>query len=424
MGKILITFLGTGNYTEATYGIGGRNYPQTRFFCSALARDLAVDKVLSFHTKRAAEINGMDLNCALQGLDHTAVEIPPGASQAELWEIFHAITEHVPAKAELHVDITHGFRSLPLIAMIALSYLRTTRKVIIGGIHYGAFEAKGTDVVPAFDLTAFVDLLDWSAAADQFLSTGSGARLAHLLRETQSTLWKDRGKNDAGALPRKLSQLAKAIETTSQDLIHLRLNAIPSSVKDVKRLLDEAEAEVGTHARPFLEVIEPVREELGRFADGSLGILRDLIRWLCLRGHTSAALALSREWLTSFTMEWLGVPSRGTNERERKTYDDVLQLLITSRMKNPGKSGKEFSETVKLNLQRLANGPAGGSLEEIARLHGKISTARNDLMHAGYRQHPADSASLQMSARTIADGLYALPLPESQSLDVRECPGT
>jgi len=161
-----------------------------------LTKFLNPERIVSLQTRAAAERHGESLAKELLACNSIGEisEITDDKSETELWEIFAAITNSVPAGCELHLDITHGFRSLPLIVFIALSYLRTTRNVTIGGIHYGAWEERNQgvgsspEVAPVFDITPFLTLLDWNAAADQFLQTGSADRISQLLSEAQQSL--------------------------------------------------------------------------------------------------------------------------------------------------------------------------------------------------------------------------------------------
>ena len=192
---LLLTCLGTTNYHPADYQIDGTVYRDETYFSIALAKHLRPDHFISLQTYSAAEIHGLILDEAVpDGIHHTPVSIPDGKSEDELWQIFRALTESVPEGCRLHLDITHGFRSLPMLAFTACSFLRVTRRVEIVGIHYGAWDARNekSNATPAFDLTPFLTLLDWSSAADQFLDIGDATRAAALLEAAQNDLWKKR----------------------------------------------------------------------------------------------------------------------------------------------------------------------------------------------------------------------------------------
>ena len=71
------------------------------------------------------------------------VGIPGGSSVEEFWEIFETVNEHIPEEAEIVFDVTHSFRSLPLIMSVLLNYLEVVKGTKLVGCYYGAFEVLG-----------------------------------------------------------------------------------------------------------------------------------------------------------------------------------------------------------------------------------------------------------------------------------------
>lgn len=66
----------------------------------------------------------------------TPVDIPSGKSKAELRQIF---------------DVTHGFRSLPMLPLLASAFLRVAKNIKMQDIMYGAFDARDeNNQVPLF----------------------------------------------------------------------------------------------------------------------------------------------------------------------------------------------------------------------------------------------------------------------------------
>jgi CRISPR-associated DxTHG motif protein len=127
------------------------------------------------------------LSQRLQG--HTQiveVDIPDGKSEEELWEIFEAISKAVQEGDEIVFDITHGFRSLPMIALLTIAYLKQVKGVKVQHVVYGVYE-RDNPMAPILDLTPFADLLDWLAAAKMFTATGDSSELGRLIQDVQTT---------------------------------------------------------------------------------------------------------------------------------------------------------------------------------------------------------------------------------------------
>lgn len=410
---ILLSFLGTGAYEACRYRTGAHLSSAQRFFSVALAEHLRPDQVLSLQTAAAAKKHGDDLAAALAplGVHHQAVPIPEGKSEAELWQIFAALTEHVPHGCTLHLDITHGFRSLPLLGSLAISYLRVTRDITLGGIHYGAWEARDeAGVVPVFDLTPFLSLLDWTSAAQDFLTTGSAARLGGLLCGVQQSLWQNQTASDPspGDLPKKLKSLGQSLHQASANLLLLRTGVMARDSAHLTTTLAAARAETSAHATPFLEVLSPVQEQLTRFQDTGLATLRDLVNWLAERGQTAAALTLANEWITSYLMVLCGHTNHHCNYQARVPFSVAASLLENPEMQliedANGTAARRHLEiiTARLDPQHIACLKAAIS---------RIRSARNDLNHAGFNETPAPAERLAAHAREIARELAALPIP-------------
>ncbi|HIC96177.1 TPA: TIGR02221 family CRISPR-associated protein [Candidatus Bipolaricaulota bacterium] len=100
------------------------------------------------------------------------VRIPSGKNEQEIWDIFSTIVNEIEEKDELYLDITHAFRSLPLLATVIINYLKVMKNIQVRAISYGAMEAVGDiwtvkqiDIeqrdIPVFNLLPFDQLLDF-----------------------------------------------------------------------------------------------------------------------------------------------------------------------------------------------------------------------------------------------------------------------
>lgn len=114
----LLTMLGTYDYQYCTYHTLGNSY-NTCYFSVALAKAINPKQVSILMTKEAKEKHWENCKEELEreGFACTALSIPSGQSENELWDIFSTITEHIEDYEELAFDITHSFRSIPIILM-------------------------------------------------------------------------------------------------------------------------------------------------------------------------------------------------------------------------------------------------------------------------------------------------------------------
>ena len=96
--------------------------------------------------------------------------------------ILDAIAQAVPPNARLALDVTHGYRHLPMLALVAARYLARVRGVEIEALHYAAFEMRDAEgVVPVLELGGLLSMLDWIEGLALYDGSGDYRRLAGLL---------------------------------------------------------------------------------------------------------------------------------------------------------------------------------------------------------------------------------------------------
>ena len=124
----------------------------------------------------AAERLGRELGLAVQlGV------VPFGRDRMEQLEIVRAMAIGVEAGDRLLVDITHGFRHVPMLASAAASYVGRARRATVEAIYYGALEMTPPGgAAPVLELPVLGELDAWGAALAQLQATGDAADLASL----------------------------------------------------------------------------------------------------------------------------------------------------------------------------------------------------------------------------------------------------
>ena len=129
-----LSFLGTGDYKTVTFvweSSEGLTEVQTRLFPEAVARIFRPDRLLVLITP---QVKGHENFRRLQeclGKLVQPIEIPEGKSEAELWDIFARCADYVTEGDEILLDVTHAFRSLPLLVFTVAAYLRRTKDCLL-----------------------------------------------------------------------------------------------------------------------------------------------------------------------------------------------------------------------------------------------------------------------------------------------------
>ncbi len=156
-------------------------------FITTLRHAIEVHAVTQFMLNEITIILKKQFNFTLQlqligyGLDE------PDAEQKQI-DIINTIGENLNAGDDLHLDITHSLRHLPVLGLLASFYLQTVKKVIVKGIWYGAFERghrndKGETIAPVVRLDSLLNFLEWTTSFSNFKKDGDYAIVADLLEE-------------------------------------------------------------------------------------------------------------------------------------------------------------------------------------------------------------------------------------------------
>ena len=113
--------------------------------------------------------------------------IPKGLTQKEQIGVLDIMAEATKDIDELTLDVSHAFRHLPMIAIVAGAYLQAVRNVKLRALWYGFYDPdtkKGT----VYDLKGLLHLFDWVRALSQFEHTGDYGVFADLLPPPQEGL--------------------------------------------------------------------------------------------------------------------------------------------------------------------------------------------------------------------------------------------
>lgn len=368
----LITFIGTGKYEETTYALDA-NKIYTRYFPVVAVAITKPVEVLVVRTKEAASKHWEPLyqEFLKNGFpEPVPVDIPDGKSTQELWEIFNRLVDKVDEEDRVVFDITHSFRSLPLICFLSIAYLKFVKNVQIEALYYGAFDArdKEKNITPVFDLTDFCSLLDWIIGVNSFVRHGSAREFSSLLVMAQK-----RAKEEQGPARRELKNFGNIIEDISRALFTTRPFELVDTARKLKNYKEETEQrnmlerDVWEWAAPFGVLMDTIIEEYSAFAGekerfNHLNLEKHLAaaRWYVEHNYAPQALSIMRELVISFTMCQKG--------QYGKVYDRGARELTAAQL-----------------YRARGNSPAGN-------IWSKLVDLRNDVIHAGWRDTGARSS--------------------------------
>ncbi len=236
MAKILITSIGTGDirkdsdsdYVETRYTLEGEEYQNT-LTSQVIVEHYGIDKIIFIGTsgsmwdnlyfkyggedeaymdrltvlKKEGRLVYEDLTPFLaqintylgrEGSQLFLLDYNSSDKSEEIWDNFELllqIKEYIKEGDEIYLDMTHGFRYLPILNIFMLESLKSLQpdRFTIKAILYGLFAGDRSEII---DFKIFFDLLEWIKAINHFNHYADGWLLAALLdqedRDTSNVL--------------------------------------------------------------------------------------------------------------------------------------------------------------------------------------------------------------------------------------------
>jgi CRISPR-associated Csx2 family protein len=398
--KVFISFLGFSNYESIRYAINdddAKEAEELRFVQEATIKLIkndfdSEDKIFilttngalknwedgyhlnrnnnleEFHEGLKTRLTKLNLKCTFKNLP-----ISDGESQHKIWDVFETIFNKLENNDSLYFDITHGFRSLPMLNMVLINYAKVLKNINVKGIYYGNFDSKKTvgDFIyaPIWDLTSFAELQDWSNASSLFLKTGDSSSLADLI-----------SKIGLDSLSNSLLRYSKSINTTRfQEIIKGKIADEVSS--EISRLSSEQ-----TSIPVLTPIFEKITEHFDAYKEDNVQNGLIAIDWCIQHGLIHQAYALMSEYLISYVCHIIGIDH--LDKLNRETVNSGLSLNNYEGFKF--KEGKE--DIQKTILEKLSG------LNNIKKLRERSKSInlenRHDILHAGMRENPKDPDTL------------------------------
>lgn len=409
MARKYLAFLGAGPYIVCNYQFQ-QTETRTRFVQVALTKTLCRkwtddDYVWVFTTAAAKQNNwfaspiceNVGLVDELQQLrlpcPYDQKNIPEGRSEDELWEIFDIVFKQLHSGDEIIFDVTHAFRSLPMLALIILNHARMVNSCKLSGIYYGAMEAKGTrgDLeklsiekrkVPVFDLTPFVSILDWTAGIDRFLKTGRAEMISELLTQeaVPRILKTSRGEQVQHA--NNLRNIAKSTLAFAQNNATCRGKSLSDSALLVQQHLTDAIQSSEHYVKPLKPLLGQMQFHFQVFHDNQeMCNIFEIVTWCLEHNMIQQGLTILQEGIITDICHRLGLDADNYHEC-RKVVSTAIKVIS---MNSPQREARYNKNHPHLQLNTIRpHLPSGKFIRAFERLR----KARNEISHGGYSKHP------------------------------------
>ena len=186
MERVYLAFLGNSDYKKVTYGLDGKVARPTRYVQAAeldLLGPGTFDKVHIVLTRESKEKHWAALRDELITLGVPSERIEPididgsRLDAASQWRWFERILQRIGIHDHLTVDLTHGYRIIPIVFSTAINFLQQARNITLEGVYYGAFDAPG-DLKPIEDMRDFYLINAWADGVGRLVDQADASRLA------------------------------------------------------------------------------------------------------------------------------------------------------------------------------------------------------------------------------------------------------
>jgi CRISPR-associated DxTHG motif protein len=370
---IAISFLGTGDYKEVTYFDMELNKTfRSKYFTSVLANIYNPNTIYLVLTPEAKAKHADALN---RECSFNPILVPFGKSTGEIWEMFSTITEAIPENEELIIDVTHGFRSQPMLALSMAFFLRTVKNIKIKKIIYGAYEAIENDLAPIFDITTLINILDWTSAVDNFIKFGNAKHLKIILAELQKKIKFEREKITS------VKSFGNLMNDITQSLSFIRPQELSKFSKELPQKLNAVKNDIESipEVKPLHFLLNKIPESFSNlviedqniFTDAGFKMQANMIKYYLETEQYVQAITLSREVVVSLMCR-----RHNSTCLEKDTRENAEETLY------------HFSELLKKGMKLDDSNSAFGNLWQ------SLTSTRNDINHAGMRKSYGSASSL------------------------------
>lgn len=431
MAKAFISFLGTNDYVDCRYIFDGKKSSVVKYVQEDMTQRFCLnwsetDEIRIFTTLDAKKKNwensghkdreigeqkentGLGQRLDILGLKPVIkqVDIPIGNSEKEIWEIFNIVYNTMGEDEEIIFDITHSFRSIPMLFMVLAGYAGIMKNIDVTGIYYGAFDTLGHPVqvakkipdpgmrlAPIFDLSSFMQLNEWSRATQSFIRHGNADEFVKLVKKkTGPILYKSQGRDRTA---RDMSRFANNMIQISRNIQYNRGDRIIQHDYDITIKNLEKIKKDSSFIPPFRPLLEKIEQKIKRFEKYDVRNGFKAVEW-CM-GHDLIQQAVTMLWenIITWVLEEEGIDwSVRTN---REDASSAIHFISRNREKNDS-SNSQLAGKLKNNKV----------LMEISSPLEALRNLRNDLNHGGFVRDQNNMAKSPESIRKQFDSIYKI----------------
>lgn len=406
MANLFISFLGTGDYVPCSYCYGNQKIENVDFVQEAMVNIFCSDwqekdRILIFYTKESKEKNWKKLSIRLKSLNMKPsienVLIPAGKSEEEIQEIFSTIFDKIKDNDDIICDITHSFRSIPLLGTAVINYTRVIKNASLKGLYYSALEALGDKKtvenmkiedrnVPIFNLTPYSSIIDWSFATSEFIKRGETGALVKLMKKDAKT------KNiESNKIAQELNKISRKLDEMS---LAIKLNRGKQIVEKISNLNDEISFIQKDKSFSYLNaLLDKIKQKTRDFKINSVENCLTAADWCYEHKLIPQCITILQEGIITYICKRLFLDYRMEKDRELISQSlAVINKIPEADWESPLKENPEI-------VKKVSNILNGNIIKE----YRSLSALRNDVNHGGFLKNAIKAERIQDKAGKFLD---------------------
>lgn len=395
MRRVFLSFLGLGQkgygYRKTIYEMAGQRTSETRFVQVAEQELLGweyFDILYIVATKASKEAHFAALEQELSACrgDVCLIELEEDMSGEGQWGWFERIYDVIQEGDELCVDLTHGYRSIPIIFSTAIYFLYRTKRIRLQHVLYGAFE-KDRQLAPIIDMRRFFDINLWADAVGRLTDDADAESIARLAGEADRHQFPELATDDFVSACIDVTRRIKSVDVNnvaekSCELLHKVGQMKENSSSGTARLLELVHDKFSPLAHPVTGNPDKSGYTLDYYR-----IQLELARLLLGHGLFMQAFTVMREWLSSLVMLYFEEQGKMNANKRRKRntrYGGILfdMLQFPEKRWNFGSREEEFERVHPFYEQLERMGALEPLIDGEQMVAHELSKYRNGFDHA------------------------------------------
>jgi CRISPR-associated Csx2 family protein len=403
MRSIYLSFLGRGTYNKdiqaheympAVYCFGTEKSCETRFVQAAEIEILGArkfDLVIIVLTEVSKHAHFESLRAELDRLgvsEITPIIIDEDMTAEGQWQWFEKILRHIEFGDEITIDLTHGYRSIPIVFSTAINFLQKARKISLQAVFYGVFEqARTLGYAPIIDMKDFYIVNEWAEAVSRLVEDADARKMASVA--AASAGFQTGGLNDPVVI--------QAMEDLTGTIRNVDVNHVAAKARKALELIEAKRAGSSETGRVLLNLMVDkfsmlAVEDPQRYDHAYFILQIEIARLLLEHRLYMQAYTVMREFVGSIGM--IQVQKGGLTSSECRSRRQIFSSLFVNMIQYEENKWK-FSNEVQVNVDKIM--PFYNKLKAVgveALLRGFVSelvSYRNGFDHAWTSKGPAPS---------------------------------